>query len=63
MLPVELVYFRGENFEFENLLTWATASEINNSHFVVEHSIDGFSFSSIARRDMVSVLRPIGISL
>jgi len=30
-------------------LTWATASEIDNSHFVIERSYDGEHFEEVAR--------------
>lgn len=38
LLPVELLYFQGEYSEKETAvhLTWATASEENNSHFMIE---------------------------
>ena len=46
-LPVELLYFYGEK-ENENIrLDWQTATEINNSHFDVEWSVDGVSFEKI----------------
>lgn len=47
-LPVELVSFTGtimENGEVE--LNWSTISEINNSHFLVQRSIDAYSFETI----------------
>ena len=47
VLPVELLYFYGKK-EGENVrLDWQTATEINNSHFDVEWSIDGISFEKI----------------
>lgn len=46
-LPVELVSFKGEGRERENVLTWITASEKDNSHFEVEKSTDGQSFEKI----------------
>ena len=36
VLPVELLDFTGKNREGGNLLTWATASEVNNKGFQVE---------------------------
>jgi Secretion system C-terminal sorting domain len=38
VLPVELLSFSGKNTEGGNLLTWATASEVNNKGFEVERS-------------------------
>ena len=35
-LPIELVFFEGENIDDENLLSWQTVSELNNDFFVVE---------------------------
>ncbi len=37
-LPVELLSFSGKNTEGGNLLTWTTASEVNNKGFQVERS-------------------------
>lgn len=48
-LPIELLSFSG-NFEKENnrvLLEWSTASELNNSHFVIERTSDGLNFEAI----------------
>ena len=46
-LGVELTTFEGEWIDGINRLKWETASEIENSHFVVEHSVDGVVFSSV----------------
>lgn len=46
-LPVELLSFKGQESSNIVLLTWATASEINNDHFVVERSIDNVNFTAI----------------
>lgn len=43
ILPVELLYFVNES----NTLHWATGVEINNSHFIVEHSVDGLSWNPV----------------
>jgi hypothetical protein len=48
ILPVELVFFTGENSGRKNLLSWQTASELNNDYFVLERSTDGLVFSQIA---------------
>ncbi len=47
VLPVELVNFTGTNKGDKNILNWQTASELNNSHFVVQKSKDGQNFSHI----------------
>jgi hypothetical protein len=49
-LPVELLNFSGNYNQKENKneISWSTASETNNSHFVLERSDDGFSFTSLA---------------
>ncbi|SNC60417.1 Por secretion system C-terminal sorting domain-containing protein [Hymenobacter gelipurpurascens] len=43
-LPVELVSFTAERQGNQAVLRWTTASELQNSHFDVETSIDGRSF-------------------
>lgn len=47
-LPVDLISFTG-SLQKDNsvLLKWETTNEVNTSHFVVERSIDGSSFSPI----------------
>lgn len=44
-MPVELLYFYGERENNNVQLSWQTATEINNSHFEVEWSKDGFNFA------------------
>lgn len=47
-LPIDLATFTGD---FENnsvVLDWSTYSEINNSHFVIEHSLNGIDYKEIA---------------
>lgn len=48
-LPVKLISFSGEYNKEQNAveLNWATATELNNSHFVVERSYEGKSFEAI----------------
>ena len=46
-LPVELITFQGEAQEKAVLLTWETASEINNDFFEVQRSLDGQTFEKI----------------
>ncbi|MEM9846517.1 MAG: SdrD B-like domain-containing protein [Bacteroidota bacterium] len=49
VLPVEWLGFSVKAAKEHIDLTWATASEINNSHFELERSEDGKSFKQIAR--------------
>ena len=46
-LPIELVSFNGENKKDYNHLTWVTATELNNSHFIIERSIDAIYWNEI----------------
>ncbi|WP_109830712.1 T9SS type A sorting domain-containing protein [Reichenbachiella versicolor] len=46
-LPVDLVYFKAESLQNEILVSWATASEVDNSHFEVLRSTDGVTFEKI----------------
>ncbi len=48
-LPVELIYFTTSSGPTGVSLEWATASEENNDFFIVEHSVDGYQFKSIAK--------------
>ena len=48
-LPVELVSFNAAYVDPVVNLSWATASERNNSHFLVERSLDGIDFFTIGR--------------
>ncbi len=48
-VPVELVSFQGEQINGKNHLTWVTASEQDNSHFLVERSEDGVKFEAIGK--------------
>lgn len=50
-LPVELLTFDGEVKEKGNLLSWVTASELNNDYFILERSTDGIFFESITVLD------------
>jgi hypothetical protein len=45
--PVTLLHFRANEIGEDVLLQWATSSEINSSHFVVQRSTDGINFISI----------------
>ncbi|WP_051359659.1 T9SS type A sorting domain-containing protein [Adhaeribacter aquaticus] len=48
-LPVTLVSFTGTYQNQGNALKWITASEENNSHFEVERSLDGETFTAIGK--------------
>lgn len=47
--PVELSRFIGLKLENEIKLEWTTESEVNNSHFEVEHSLNGHNFEMIGK--------------
>ncbi len=49
ILPVELTHFDAALIGDIVLLDWATASERNNDHFVIERSVDGISWEEIGR--------------
>lgn len=49
-LPVELLYFEGTKFSKSNYLEWATATEHNSSHFIVEKSEDGYVWKEIGQQ-------------
>jgi hypothetical protein len=47
-VPVELIYFEAKAIDNKVVrLDWETASEINNSGFQIERSVDGIEFSKI----------------
>ena len=46
-LPIELLEFSAEPADKVVNLQWITSSEINNSHFTVERSTDGVTFSKV----------------
>lgn len=48
-LPVELLDFTARRTSAGVQLDWATASEQQNSHFIVEHGHDGVAFTELAR--------------
>lgn len=52
-LPVELMYFKGSESGCEAHLSWATASEVNVSHFEVQESFNGLEFATIDRIDAI----------
>lgn len=48
VLPIELILFEGINNGKTNILTWITATELNNSHFNLDRSLDGYNWFRIA---------------
>ena len=46
-LPVELTSFNVKVIEKNTVLSWTTATELNNSHFDIEYSRDGANFRAI----------------
>ncbi len=48
-LPIELLDFKAEVVQSSALLTWRTASELNNDYMAVERSADGVEFQEIGR--------------
>jgi hypothetical protein len=48
-LPVSWLSFNAWQQQEDVLLKWATASEVNASHFIIERSVDGTNFSAIKR--------------
>lgn len=50
-LPVELLYFKAVPQDDYIVLTWATASEKDNSHFIVERSSEGRHFEEMQHID------------
>jgi Secretion system C-terminal sorting domain len=47
-LPVKLVSFTAIKENETALLKWSASSEINTSHFIIEHSPDGLGYSGLA---------------
>lgn len=50
-LPIELLYFKGENIDQENIIEWSCATELNNDYFTLERSIDGSNWQNIEQID------------
>jgi hypothetical protein len=48
LLPIELVEFQAECVNGYSNITWTTASETNNDHFILESSLNGTDFNGIA---------------
>lgn len=56
-LPIELMYFKGSRVDNNTVLEWATATEINNSHFTLEKSTDNINWR------VVTVIKGAGNSV
>ena len=50
-LPVELTYFRAEADDNRVTLNWQTASETNNSHFLIQRRTDKGDFENVGRKE------------
>lgn len=48
-MPIELIEFQGYSLNNQNNLTWKTKSETNNSHFIIERSVNQSDFMEIGR--------------
>ena len=46
-LPIELLNFDVSCVNNEAVIEWCTATEQNNNHFSIDHSVDGVNFTSI----------------
>ena len=49
VLPIELLEFTATPYNNTVSLVWSTASELNNDHFIIQHSPDGKEFLPIGR--------------
>jgi subtilisin-like proprotein convertase family protein len=45
--PVNLLSFTGKIVSSQSQLQWQTVTESNTANFIIEHSIDGFTFNAI----------------
>lgn len=50
-LPVELLSFTGQVLNDTHVLDWSTSSEINSSHFVIEHSKNALNFLELGMQN------------
>ena len=48
-LPIDLLYFKGYEYNSENILHWSTASEDNNDYFTIEKTKDGIYWEILDR--------------
>lgn len=47
VLPIELVSFDGYKYDDHNLLTWVSATELNNDYYRLEKSTDAISWETV----------------
>jgi type IX secretion system substrate protein/pre-peptidase len=47
-LPISLLSFKGEHSGNQNILSWSTATELNNSGFEIQYSFDRNDFRKLA---------------
>ena len=62
--PVTLSSFKGAETKGGILLSWETLSEFNNAYFLVQHSLDGVSFTTIGKvngKGNSSILNPYSL--
>ncbi|MBK8498744.1 MAG: T9SS type A sorting domain-containing protein [Flavobacteriales bacterium] len=52
-LPVEMLYVRNTCESGRSILEWATGSEVNSSHFLVDRSVDGTDWKEVGRVNSV----------
>jgi len=55
VLPIELVSFDCYNYEDDIYIEWLS-NEINNSHYIVEHSTDGYVWKTIKQLMVLAIL-------
>ena len=48
-LPITLLYFKGHNIGNYNIITWSTASELNNDYFLLDKTTDGSYFTPVSK--------------
>jgi hypothetical protein len=58
-LPVKITSFKGVKEFYSNKISWQTNGEINNSHFILQRSLDGVHFTDVAK---IPTLAPNGTS-
>jgi hypothetical protein len=46
-LPVQWLHFDAKNQGETVILTWSTAAEVNNHHYMIERSADGINFTNL----------------